>query len=134
MHNLSLLFIMAMNLIISAASTKARGPTTAPGCQQPEIREFTDDLTAISPTQVQARWVLAELDRMATWAKMVFKAKKLLVQGEVIPNIQGNPVKCLGKWCDDSLSDKTSITNTRNQMEECINVYYDIPYIIYHII
>lgn len=72
------------------------------------------DLTVITPTHVQTRWVLAELDRMATWAKMIFKPKKsrsqviqkgkttekfkLLVQGEAILNIQGNPIKCLGKW------------------------------------
>jgi len=71
-----ILFIMGMNLIISAASTKSRGPKTAAGCQQPVIRAFMDDLTVITPTHVQARWVLTELDRMATWAKMVIKPKK----------------------------------------------------------
>ncbi len=92
------------------------------------------DLTVITPTHVQARWILTELDRMATWEKMVFKPKKsrslviqkgkttgwfkLLVQGEVIPNIQGNPVRCLGKWYDESLSDKNSISSTRKQVEE----------------
>lgn len=124
-----ILFIMGMNLIISAASTKSRGPKTAAGCQQPAIRAFMDDLTVITPTHEQARWVLEELDRMATWAKKVFKPKKsrrlviqkgkttgrfkLLVQGEVIPNIQGNPIKSLGKWYDDSLSDWNSISSTR---------------------
>ncbi len=93
-----------------------------------------DDLTVITPTHLQARWVLAELDRMATWAKMVFNPKKprslviqkgkttgrfqLLVQWEVIPNIQGNPIRFLGKWYDDSLSDKNSISSTRKQVEK----------------
>nr|XP_055041026.1 uncharacterized protein LOC129428141 [Misgurnus anguillicaudatus] len=129
-----ILFTMGMNPIISVASTKARGPKTATGCQQPAIRAFMDDLTVITPTHVQARWVLAELDSMATWAKMVFKPKKsrslviqkgkttgkfkLVVQGEVIPNIQGNPIRCLGKWYDDSLSDKNNISSTREQVEE----------------
>lgn len=36
-----------------------------------------DDLTVITPTHVQARWVLAEMDRMATWAKMVFNSTQL---------------------------------------------------------
>lgn len=91
-----------------------------------------DDLTVITPTHVQARWILAELDRMATWAKMFFKPKKsrslviqkgktterlkLRVQGEEI--IQGNPIKCLGKWYDDSLTDKNSISSTEKQVEE----------------
>ena len=132
-----ILFVMGMNLIITAASTKSRGPKTAAGSQQPVIRAFMDDLTVITPTHVQARWVLAELERMATWAKMIFKPKKsrclviqkgkttekfkLLVQGEVIPNIQGNPIKCLGKWYDDSLSDKNSISSTLKQVEEWLN-------------
>lgn len=105
---------------------------TAAGCQQPAIRAFMDDLTVITPTHVQARWVLAELDRMATWAKIVLKPKKsrspviqkgkttgrfkLLVQGEVIPNIQGNPIRCLEKWYDDSLSDRNSISSTGKQV------------------
>lgn len=67
---------MGMNLIIPAASTKARGPKTAAGCQQPVIRAFMDDLTVKTPTHVQGRCVLEELDHMAAWAKMVFKPKK----------------------------------------------------------
>lgn len=83
----------------------------------------------ITPTHMQATYVVAELDH-----KMVFKPKKsrslviqkgkttrrfeLLVQGEVIPNIQGNPIRCLGKWYDDSMSDKNSISNTGKQVEE----------------
>ncbi len=47
-----ILFIMGINLIISAASTKSRGPKTTAGCQQPAIREFMDDLTVITPTHV----------------------------------------------------------------------------------
>lgn len=70
------LFVMGMNLIISAANTKSKGPKTAAGSQQPAIRAFMDDLTVITPTHVQARWVLAELDRMATWAKMIFNPKR----------------------------------------------------------
>lgn len=106
-----ILFVRGINLIISAGIIKSRGPKTAAGSQQPAIRAFMDDLTVITPTHVQARWVLAELERMATWAKMIFKPKKsrslviqkgkaterfkLIIQGEMIPNIQGNPIKCL---------------------------------------
>lgn len=35
-----------------------------------------DDLTMITPTHMPATWVLAELDGIATWAKMVLKPKK----------------------------------------------------------
>lgn len=124
---------MGMNLIISTASKKARGPKAAAGSQQPVIRGFMEDLTVTTPTHVQARWVLAELDCMATWAKMTFKLKKsrclviqrgkptekfkLLVQGEVIPSIKGNPIKCLGKRYDDTLTDK-NIYSTEHQAGE----------------
>lgn len=48
-----ILFVMGMNLIISAASKKERGPKTAAGSQQPAIRGFMDDLTVTTPTRVQ---------------------------------------------------------------------------------
>lgn len=127
-------FIMGMNRIISAVSTKLRGPKNAAGCQQPVIKAFMDDLIVTTPTHVQTRWVLAELDRMAAWTKIFFKPKKsrslviqngkttgrfqLLVQGEVIPNIHGNTIRCLGKWYDDSLADKNNISNPGEQVEE----------------
>ncbi|XP_078621248.1 uncharacterized protein LOC144887724 [Branchiostoma floridae x Branchiostoma japonicum] len=96
------LFIMGMNLIIEAAA--------------------------------KARWMLSELDHMATWARMRFKPKKsrcmvirrgkitsrfkLEVQGEPIPTIVGNPIKCLGKWFDESLTDKKNVSSTVRQAEE----------------
>lgn len=43
---------------------------------------------------------------------------KLLVQEKVIPNIEGNPIKCLGKWYDDSLTGKNNISSTKIQVEE----------------
>ncbi len=33
---------------------------------------------------------------------------KLIVPEEVLPNIKGNPVKCLGKWFVNIQSDKTT--------------------------
>lgn len=66
------LVVMGMNLIISTAIIKSRELKTAVGSQRPAIRAFTDDLTVITPTHMQARWVLAELECMATWAKMIF--------------------------------------------------------------
>ena len=71
---------------------------------------------------------------MATWARMKFKPKKsrsmvirngkltnrfkLHVQEEVIPSIEENPIKCLGKWFDDSLTDRNNIASTEKQVEE----------------
>lgn len=65
-----------MNLIISAVTIKSRGPKAAAGSQQPAIRAFMDGLNVTTPTHVQARWVLVELDGMAMWARMILKPKK----------------------------------------------------------
>ena len=35
------------------------------------------------------------------------------IQGEKIPSIEGNPIKCLGKWFNKSLTDKESIEGTK---------------------
>ncbi|XP_078583820.1 uncharacterized protein LOC144866333 [Branchiostoma floridae x Branchiostoma japonicum] len=129
-----ILFIMAMNLIISSAEAKTRGPVMASGSRQPPLRGFMDDLTVTTRSHVEARWVLCELSRMVTWARMAFKPKKsrsmiirkgkitnrfnLQVQGETIPQIDGNPIKCLGKWFDATLSDRSNATSTSSQVEE----------------
>ncbi|KAL7852193.1 hypothetical protein SRHO_G00179780 [Serrasalmus rhombeus] len=65
---------------------------------------------------------------------MLFKARKsrsmvikkgrvtsrfsLQVQGEVIPPIEGNPVKCLGKWFNVSLTDGANVAEVVKQTEE----------------
>lgn len=82
---------------------------------------------------MQARWVLTKLDEVATWARMTFKPRKsrsmiirkgnitdkynLLIQGEVIPSIKDNPIKCLGKWYDESLKDRNNVHSTEKQVE-----------------
>ena len=102
--------------------------------RQPPSRGFMDDLTIITSTHVQARWILNALEETATWARMTFKPKKsrslvikkgkvtqqfhLKVQGEVIPTIVGNPIKCLGKWYDDSLNDRKNVSRIKQQVEE----------------
>ena len=43
---------------------------------------------------------------------------QLKVQGEVIPSMAVNPIKCLGKWFDDTLGDKNSIEMTQKQVKD----------------
>ena len=96
-----ILFVMGMNLLITAAGKESTGPLMESGTRQPPIRGFMDDLTITTSTHVQARWILKALDDMATWARMKFKPRKsrsmvirsgkvtskfqLQVQGEAIP-------------------------------------------------
>ncbi|XP_023646720.2 iron-sulfur cluster transfer protein NUBPL isoform X5 [Paramormyrops kingsleyae] len=93
-----------------------------------------DNLTITTTTHVQARWILKTLGALASWVRMVFKPRKsrslvirrgkltnafkLYVQGEQIPTIRENPIKCLGKWYDDTLSDRNNISDTGKQADE----------------
>ena len=43
---------------------------------------------------------------------------KLMVHGEKIPSIIGNPIKCLGKWYDETLCDRTNISRIEQQISE----------------
>ena len=127
------LFIMGMNIIIKAADRETRGPQTESGVRLPPNRGFMDDLTVTTTTHVQARWILTALEETATWARMQFKPRKsrylvikkgssterfnLSIQGESIPPIQDNPIKCLGKWFDSSLNDKTNVSKMKIQLQ-----------------
>ena len=128
------LFVMGMNLLNKAASAETRGPKTNTGERLTPNRAFVDDLTVTTQTHVQARWILAALEETATWARMKFKPTKsrsliirkgkqtdrfiLKIQGEDIPSITDNPVKCLGKWFDDSLNDRANVQRIKTQLTE----------------
>jgi len=127
-----ILFVMGMNMILKAGERETRGPLTNAGIHLPANRGFMDDLT--TETHIQARWILNALDETVTWARMVFKPKKsrclvvkkgkvttqfkLFIQGEEIPSLVDNPIKCLGKWFDSTLSDKSSKGRIRQQLDE----------------
>lgn len=70
---------MAMNLLITAAEKEARGPKMGSGIRPPPIRGYMDDHSPCG--------------------------SEVGVKEEVIPSIEENPIKCLGKWFDGSLTD-----------------------------
>lgn len=63
-----ILFIMGMNLLITAAGKESRGPQIEFGIRQPPKRGFLDDLTIQTSTHVQAKWIVKALDDVAMWA------------------------------------------------------------------
>jgi ubiquitin carboxyl-terminal hydrolase 22/27/51 len=81
-----------------------------------------DDLSAMTTSVNAAQSILDELDHVLFWAGMKPKAPKsrscvvksgrclhvspFVVRGEVIPSLQDNPVKTLGRVIDGSLSDR----------------------------
>ena len=114
------LFVMAMNIIISASESECRGPLTNAGERHSPCKAFMDDITVMTPSVVGTRWVLGGLERMVNWARMRFKPQKsrslsitkgkvrdqrFSIAGEVIPTIKDNPIKCLGKRFDETLGD-----------------------------
>ena len=92
-----------------------------------------DDMTVTTETHIQARWILRALEDTVAWARMKFKPVKsrslvirkgavtdkfkLTIQGVEIPTITNNPIKCLGKWFDASLSDKAAQKRLQEQVE-----------------
>lgn len=45
---------------------------------------------------------------------------QIQVQGKVIPLIEEDPVKCLGKWYDTTLNDRSRVSRTERQTEELL--------------
>ncbi|KAH3830067.1 hypothetical protein DPMN_103304 [Dreissena polymorpha] len=62
---------MGMNLLINVAQRKTRGPKTEAGIDLPSSRGFMDDLTLLTTTHVQARWMLTALTDVASWENEV---------------------------------------------------------------
>lgn len=129
-----ILFVLGMNLILKAAEEETRGPKTASGIRMPPNRGFMDDITITTQSHIQTRWILSSLEDTVSWARMKFKPKKsrcliirkghvttqctLTIQGEAIPSIKDNPIKCLGKWFDATLKDKEAIAGMKEQLEQ----------------
>ena len=106
----------------------------ASGIRQPPTRAFMDDMTITAKSVVECRWMLEDLERLISWARMKFKPEKsrslvlkkgkvntrmkFKIKGEVIPTVTEKPVKSLGKWFDTSLKDTESITQMVIQGEE----------------
>lgn len=129
-----ILFAAAMNLLVKSVEKQSRGPTTKSGVKLPPTRAFMDDMTVTARSVIEGRWMLEDLDRAFTWARMSFKPAKsrslVLKRGKVedrfrfkvgdkvIPTVTEKPVKSLGKWFDSSLKDTGSIKMMVAQVDE----------------
>merc|ERR1711894_714959 len=95
------------------------------GVRQPPTRAFMDDMTVTAKSVVEGRWMLEDLEKLISWARMRFKPAKsrsLVLQkgkvqersrfkvgGQVIPTVSEQPVKSLGKWFTADLNDRESV-------------------------
>ncbi|XP_033755855.1 uncharacterized protein LOC117338607 [Pecten maximus] len=127
-----ILFSAAMNLMVKSVEKMSRGPWMRAGVRQPPVRAFMDDMTISTKTIIEAKWTLKEIEEMVNWARMKIKPTKssslvlkngkmrehkFQVGDEVIPTVSEKPVKCLGKFFDDTLGDTRNVRVTGKQLE-----------------
>ena len=94
---------------------------------QPPIRRFVDDNNPYSSEMgpistgryrfLGTHEIQGKKSRCLVLRKgRVDRGVKMEIQGEEIPSIVGNPIKCLGKWFKGSLKDKESIDDTKKKL------------------
>ena len=127
-----ILFVLAMQVILSAAETHAEKLELKEGCYMPPIKAFMDDTTILTTKEEDARKVLQRLQDLIKWCRMSFKPKKsrslslkagklddsvtFTVAGQDIPTLAEEPVKSLGRLYNSSLKDTCASSNTQNML------------------
>ena len=127
-----ILFSAAMNLMVKSVEKMSRGPWMRAGVRQPPVRAFMDDMTVSTKTIIEARWTLKEIEDIIHWARMKIKPtksrslvlkkgkiseQKFQIGDEIIPTVSEKPVKCLGKYFDDTLGDTRNVSDTTKQLD-----------------
>ncbi|XP_061185889.1 uncharacterized protein LOC133193994 [Saccostrea echinata] len=128
-----ILFSAAMNMIVKSVEKKSRVSWMKSGVRQPPGRAFMNDMTVTTKTVIEAKWTIQELESAITWARMKVKPSKsrslvikngkvkeerFKIDGETIPTVSEEPVKCLGKFFNDTLTDRQNVKETCRQLNE----------------
>ena len=129
-----ILFVLAMEVILRAATRNSRQTDLGNEYKMPPLKAFMDDTTVISSNEDETRHVLKRLDDIVASSRMKFKPKKSrslsLRKGKVIdsvvfrvanqdiPSVTEEPVKSLGRWYDDTLKDTQRGKETKHMSEE----------------
>ena len=129
-----ILFVLAMEVILKAASGNSRPADLGNGYQTPPLKAFMDDTTVISTNESYTREILESLDEVVAAARMQFKPKKsrslslrkgkadesvtFSIANQVIPTVSEEPVKSLGRWYDKSLKDTNQGKETKKMAEK----------------
>ena len=109
MHNVKL-FVSGMKLIQKAALKEPSGPKMMSGDRMPSTRGFIDGIIT-EESHIQVKWVPVSLEEAASLARILFKPRTfgylvfrtgrpeqhacLKIQGEDLPRMTENPIKCL---------------------------------------
>ena len=125
-----LAFTVAMEVIIRASRWVVGGERLSGGYRLPPIRAYMDDLTTLTTTIPCTKRLLGKLQENIDWARMKFKPSKSrsisIVEGKLvehrfrigetdIPLVSELPVKSLGRWYNDKLSDAGQCAQIREQ-------------------
>ena len=101
-----------------------------------------DDIAVLSRRIAATNGILKRLDDSITWSRMRFKAKnsrsatiikgkqkevKYRIGGEEIPTVKEKPVKSLGRWYKDGLSDKCLGVEIQKMAEGGLRVIDNTP-------
>ena len=129
-----ILFVLAMEVILKAATGSAGPADLGTGYQTPPLKAFMDDTTVLSTNENDTREILGRLDEVVAAVRMQFKPKKsrslslrkgkvdesvtFSVADQVMPTVSEEPVKSLGRWYDDSLKDTNRGKETKRMTEE----------------
>ena len=130
-----ILFLVAINTIIEYATmNNPKTYTLSEGVSMSPMRAFMDDLSILSPSVTSAQTILDRTKTALDWARMQLNTKKsrsivikagrtmntnpFQVSDDIIPSIHDNPVKFLGRVIDGSLTDRKSITELTEKLQD----------------
>ena len=137
-----LAFTMAMEVIIRASKWVVGGERLQDGFRLPPIRAYMDDLTTLTTTVPCTKRLLGKLQENITWARMRFKPsksrsisivggklvnKRFLIGETQIPTISEMPVKSLGRWYNESLTDKEQCRQVREDLIKGLSIIDKTP-------
>ena len=122
------LFILVMEMILKLADIEVV-------VMKPTLKAFMVDMAVLAKCEQDTNRVLRRLDELITWTRMKFKAKKsrsctiikgkvkethYRIAGERIPTVKEEPVKSLGRWYEDGLSDRHKGMEIYRQAEDAL--------------
>lgn len=132
-----ILFVLAMQVILKAAEGEARGPAVDGECYMPPLKAFMDDTTILGSNESQARKILGRLEELIRWCRMSFKPSKsrslvlkkgkvvevrFMVAEQIIPTVNEEPVKSLGRRYDASLRDTNAVQEIREMADKGLQI------------
>ena len=132
-----ILFVLAMQLLLKATKNNAEIVELCGGFQMPSAKAFMDDTTILSSKESTTRKILSLMVKQMIWCRIEFKPQKFrslsLGKGKVNQNINfmvgdpkistvsEEPVKCLGRWFDESFKDINQAKETSRTLQEGVH-------------